>query len=134
MTIYSSLSNVTQSLSVILYLSHLQIMIDNTTCVIGNVTCSTTGSPAGLAVGLTLFFLLLVIVVGVIVYKYHSKMRNTLQFVQSRSQKKQDSTETPQDDSHHYTSMITEQPTGQTPIYENLTTTGRNRPSVNQMK
>lgn len=108
------------------------IMNNKTTCVHTNATaCPPSSSSVGLAVGLTLFFLILAIVVGVIVYKYHSKMRNMLESLQTRSQKKEDYTETPQDDSHHYTSMIREQPAGQTPIYENFNPTGPNRPAAN---
>lgn len=111
-------------------------MTSNNTCVPGNGTnpCPMDpSSPVGLAVGLTFFFLLLVIGAGVIVYKYHSKMRNMLQFEQRRSQKKKDFTETQQGDPHLYTSMIRDQPAGQTPIYENLTTR-TNRPAVNKSR
>ncbi|KAL7387606.1 hypothetical protein ABVT39_026076 [Epinephelus coioides] len=108
------------------------IMNINDTFVHGNETARLApSSNLGLAVGLTLFFLILAIVVGVIVYKYHSEMRNMLESLQTRSQKKEDYTETPQDDSHHYTSMMREQPAGQTPIYENLNRTGPNRPAAN---
>ncbi len=108
-------------------------MIVNNTCVPGNDTeaCQTAGSAAGLAVGLTFFFLLL-IVAALLVYKYRSEIRNIwLQFEQ-RSQKKEDYTETPQANSHEYSSMIREQSTGQNPVYENLTTTGYHRRAVHQ--
>lgn len=110
-------------------------MTANTTSVPGNATAAhpAPGSPAGLAVGLTIFFLLLVIVAGVLMYKYHSTIRSMLQSGQRGSIKKEDYTDAPQDDSQHYTSMIREQSTGQTPIYENLTTRARdNRCAVNQ--
>lgn len=137
MTIYSSLSDAMQSLSLILWLSSLQIMIVNNTCVPGNGTdaCPGPGSSAGLAVGLTFFFLLLVIVATVMAYKYRGEIRNIWsQFEQRRSQGKEDYTQTPQASSHEYTSMITDQSAGQTPIYENLATqtTGYNRRSVQQ--
>ncbi|KAL6104353.1 uncharacterized protein ACO6RY_14100 [Pungitius sinensis] len=103
-------------------------------CVPGNVTasCPAPSSP-GLAVGLTIFFVLLLIAAGVIVYKYHSKMRSMFQFGQRRSHKKQDYTETPED-SNHYHSGISELSTGQNPIYENLATltTRHNRPAMNK--
>ncbi|KAI3375092.1 hypothetical protein L3Q82_021605 [Scortum barcoo] len=110
-------------------------MIVDNTCIPGNGTaeCSAPSSSVGLAVGLTLFFLLLVIVAAVMVYKYHSEIRNIwLQFEHRRGQKTEDDMETPQANSHEYTSTITEQTTGQVPIYENLTTQsgGYNRPQV----
>lgn len=107
-------------------------MIINNTCVSGNDTaaCSAPGSSAGLAAGLTIFFLLLVIVAAALAYKYHGKIRNI--WLQPE-QKKEDYTETTQVNPHVYTSMISEQPTGQNPIYENLTRkTGGNRRSVHQ--
>lgn len=100
-----------------------------------NSTNTSNGSYSGLAVGLTFFFLLLVIVPGVIVYKYHSKIRNMVQFGQRQSQKKEDYSEATQDDSHRYASMYTEQSTAHTPIYENLTrTTGYNSPAKSQSR
>lgn len=113
-------------------------MIVNNTCVPGNgtSTCAASGSSAGLAAGLTIFFLLLVIVAGVIVYKYHRQNRSVLQFGQRRSQKKEDHTETPQAVSHEYIGVSREQSIGQTPIYENLATqtTKYNRHAVNQSR
>ena len=102
-------------------------MTENTTSV--PTTMPPDSSPVGLAVGLTFFFLVLAIVIGVIAYMYHSKMRNMMQFVQRRSQKKKDFTETPQCESHVYTNTIKDQPAGETPIYENLTTQ-TNRPAA----
>ncbi|KAK5919320.1 hypothetical protein CgunFtcFv8_023223 [Champsocephalus gunnari] len=105
-------------------------MITNTT---ENPTL-VSNPTAGLAVGLTLFFLLMVIIAGVIVYKFN-KVRDMLQLGKKRRQKKEDFAETPQDDSHQYTSRIHES-TEQNPIYENLTTqtTRNNRPEVEQNK
>ncbi|KAK5888801.1 hypothetical protein CesoFtcFv8_014859 [Champsocephalus esox] len=105
-------------------------MITNTT---ENPTL-VSNPTAGLAVGLTLFFLLMVIIAGVIVYKFN-KVRDMLQLGKKRRQKKEDFAETPQDDSHQSTSMIHES-TEQNPIYENLTTqtTRNNRPEVEQNK
>ncbi|KAM7379125.1 hypothetical protein PAMP_004697 [Pampus punctatissimus] len=109
-----------------------EIMNVNNTYARENDT-STSGNT-GFAVGLSLFFLLLVIVAGVMVYKYRSKIRNMLQFGHRESQMKEDHTETPQTDSHMYTSMIREPSVRQTPIYENLTTrrTSYKSPEVNQ--
>lgn len=113
-------------------------MIINNTCVQGNdtVPCVSSGSPAGLAAGLTLFFLLLAIVVGIMVYKYHGKIRRMMQFGQSRSQKNEDYTETPQAVCHQYTSVSREQSLGQNPIYENLSAQPAeyNRHAVNQSR
>ncbi|KAI9541945.1 hypothetical protein NQZ68_025079 [Dissostichus eleginoides] len=114
-------------------------MIMNTTD--SNYTLVSNTKVAGLAVGLTLFFLLVVIIAGVIVYKFN-KMRDMLQLGKKRRQKKEDFAETPQDDSHQYTSTIhqstsmIDQSAGQNPIYENLTTqtTRNNRPEVEQNK
>lgn len=98
-------------------------------------TIPSPGSSTPLAVGLTLFFLLLLIVTGVIVYKYHSKIRNVVQFGLRRSQKNEDYSEAEQDDSQRYASMYTEQSVAQTPIYENLNrTTGYNSPDINQSR
>ncbi|KAL3054933.1 hypothetical protein OYC64_017789 [Pagothenia borchgrevinki] len=119
-------------------------MIMNTT----EIPTFVSSSTAGLAVGLTLFFLLVVIIAGVIVYKYN-KVRDMLHLGKKRRQKKEDFAETPQDDSHQYTSRIHQstsmihqstsmihQSTEQNPIYENLTTqtTRNNRPEVEQNK
>eukprot|EP00064_Thunnus_orientalis_P003744 superscaffoldBa00000318_g3755 len=109
----------------------------NNTCISGNSTYACPGrnsSSVGLAVGLTFFFLLL-IVAAVIVYKYHSTIRNMLQFGHRESQVKEDCIETPQNNPHVYTSMIREQSVGQTPIYENLSTqTGYKGPKVSQSR
>ncbi|XP_078144043.1 uncharacterized protein LOC144542173 [Centroberyx gerrardi] len=99
----------------------------NMTC--NNTACEPPGSPAGLAVGLTFFFLLLGMAVGLAVYTQRRKLRNMLQLRRESSQKKEDQTQTPQD-SHQYTSMIRTQSTEQTPIYENLQTAGHNRTVV----
>lgn len=113
-------------------------MVVSNTCVSGNdtITCVESGSPVGLAVGLTLFFLLLVIIACIIVYKYCGKTRMLMQLGQSRSQKNEDFTETPQAAPHQYTSMSREQSTGQIPIYENLTaqTAKYKRHAVNQSR
>ncbi|KAG8014056.1 hypothetical protein GBF38_016342 [Nibea albiflora] len=110
-------------------------MTINDSCVAGNSTCSTSGSSVGLAVGLTLFFLLLIIVAGVFAYKYRSRIMDMLQFAHRRSEKNEDYVETPEPDAHQYS--YGEQPTTLTPIYENLTpqtTTGYNRHSVNKSR
>ncbi|GAA6228571.1 uncharacterized protein LOC116699576 [Lates japonicus] len=95
-----------------------------------------TYSSAGLAVGLTISFLLVGIVAGVIVYKYRNKIRSRLLSGRRESQKKEDYSETAQAESHEYTSAIREQSSGHTPIYENLTTrnTGYDRPAGNQSR
>ncbi|KAM8850332.1 uncharacterized protein AB9W97_021558 [Spinachia spinachia] len=113
------------------------IMIANITCVPGSDTASCpppSSSRAGLAVGLTVFFLLLLIAAGVIVYKYHSKMRTMFQFGQKRSNKKRDYTETPAEDCPRYLSDQSELSAGQNPIYENLATqtSAHKRPAVNR--
>lgn len=91
------------------------------------IAVATSGPAVGVAVGLTLFFLLLIVIAGLMLYKYHSKIRKILQSRRRSSQKK-DTTEV---DPHHYTSMVTEQPGVQAPIYENLTTgtSGYSRPT-----
>lgn len=90
----------------------------NITCVVNGTACAAPRSPAGLAVGLTLFFLLLLIV-GVIGYKFYGSKINLLQLGQRRVQTKQDYIETPKAAGHQYTSR--EEAVGPTPIYENLT-------------
>ncbi|XP_017286837.1 protein GAPT [Kryptolebias marmoratus] len=107
------------------------MMVLNSTCVNGNSTsaCPPPSSSVGLAVGLSLFFLLLLIGVGLIVFKYHSKIWTLVQFGQRGSQEKDVCAENPQTEEQHYTSMSREQTVGQTvrqtvgqtPIYENLT-------------
>lgn len=125
----------------------LSFFISFSYCQIMNVTSSITETPsvqtngtslgagsAGLAVGLTLFFLLLGIVPGVIVYKCHSKKKK-MQLEQDRSPKKEDNAGATQDVLHPYTSMYRGQSAAQTPIYENLTrTAGSNRPAVSQSR
>lgn len=98
-------------------------MIVNSTCVQTNGTdaCFAPSSSAGLAVGLSLFFILLVIGVGGVVFKCHKKMRTLVQFEQRGNKEKTVCAEPPQTEDDHYTSMSIEQPEGQTPIYENLT-------------
>ncbi|TDH05690.1 hypothetical protein EPR50_G00125130 [Perca flavescens] len=130
------MTSLTTQTSTLTTLEPCMIMIDDNNCGNDTAVCSAPSSPVGLAVGLTFFFLLLVIVAGVIVYKYHSQMRNMLQFVQTRSQKNEDYRETSQEDSNQYTDMNREQSTGEAPIYENFTarTTGHNRPAVNKRK
>ncbi|KAM7400902.1 hypothetical protein PAMA_005207 [Pampus argenteus] len=98
----------------------------------GNVTSTAVNS--GPAVGLAVFFTLVVIVAGVMVYKYRGKIRNMLPLGHRESQMKEDHTETPQTDSHMYTSMTREPSVRQTPIYENLATrrTSYKSPEVNQ--
>lgn len=103
------------------------MMTVNSTCVQTNGTdaCFAPSSSAGLAVGLSLFFILLVIGVGGIVFKCHKKMRTLVQSEQRGHNEKTVCTEPPQTEEDHYTRMSSEQPEGQpegqTPIYENLT-------------
>ncbi|KAK5859769.1 hypothetical protein PBY51_021298 [Eleginops maclovinus] len=96
---------------------------------------SSASTNAGLAVGLTLFFLLVVIVAGVIVYK-RNKVRDILQLVRNRRQKKEEFANTAQDDPDHYTSMIKQSTEQTSSIYENLTTqaTRDNMPAAKQSK
>ncbi|KAE8291085.1 hypothetical protein D5F01_LYC10679 [Larimichthys crocea] len=103
-------------------------------CVAVNSTCSTSGSSVGLATGLTLFFLLLIIVAGVFAYKYRSRITDMLQFVRRRSEKNEDYVETPEADAHQF--LNREQSTTQIPIYENLTTqtSGCSRHPVNKSR
>ncbi|KAM4605082.1 uncharacterized protein ACJ7VT_017376 [Polymixia lowei] len=77
-------------------------------------------SSAGLAVGLTLFFLLLGIAVALLVYKQRSKLRNMLQLEHRRPKNKQDHEQTPQNKSKQYSNMTRAQSIGETPIYENF--------------
>ena len=111
-------------------------MAVDSTCVQGNGTdsCLPSSSPTGLAVGLTLFFVFLVVIAGVIVYKFWSKIRILVQFRQSQSQDKEDSTGTSQPD--RQSTIIREQSMVQTPIYENLTvqTAAYKRPAENQSR
>ncbi|XP_041848839.1 uncharacterized protein LOC121644738 [Melanotaenia boesemani] len=111
------------------------IMSMDSDCVPGNgtETCSASGSPAGLAVGLTLFFLILMIITGVIFYKYQSKIRTLVQFGQRQSQDKEDHSGTPHVDASQHTSMIIEESTGQMPIYENLASSCK-RPAAKQTR
>lgn len=107
-------------------------------CILVNdtATCSfkASSSPVGLAVGLTLLFLLLGVSAGLIIYKKRRKLRNMLQLGHGNAQNKDDHTQTPQTDSHQYTCVITTQSEGQTPIYENLSVqvTSRNTTVVHQ--
>lgn len=98
-------------------------MNGNSSCATGNTTetCSPADSSVGLAVGLTFFFLLLVIIATVIIYKYHPKIMSLRTLGRRESQEKEDCTGSPQAESHHYTSMVREQSVVQTPVYENLT-------------
>ncbi|CAG5896898.1 unnamed protein product [Menidia menidia] len=109
------------------------IMVVNSTCVHGNGTnsCLPPSSPSGLAVGLTLFFACLVVITGVIVYKFWSKIRILVQ--RRQSQDKEDFSGTP-DPAQQFASPIREQPLGQTPIYENLSvqTAAYKKPAQNQ--
>ncbi|KAF3699179.1 hypothetical protein EXN66_Car014866 [Channa argus] len=99
----------------------------------GTNTCG-PGSSTGLAVGLPLFFLVLVIAC-VIVYRYHRKIRDMIQFRQQRRHKKEDYSETTQGGAHQYSTMHREESVAQTPIYENVTrTTGYDRPAVIQSR
>lgn len=114
-------------------------MTNNGTCIIGeNGSClgnvDMPSFSAGLAVGLTLFVLLLVIVSGVLMFRYHRQIMNILPFRHRRSQKKEDCTETPEADSHQYTGLSREQSTAQAPIYENLSTTRYNKSTVKQSR
>lgn len=112
-------------------------MTSNETCVIDeNGSCQVKvdvpSFSAGLAVGLILFVLLLVIVSGVLVFRYRRPIMNILPFRHRRSQKKEDCTETPEADSHQYIDLSREQSTAQAPIYENLSTTRYNKSTVKQ--
>ncbi|CAK6952349.1 hypothetical protein EPR50_G00125130 [Scomber scombrus] len=112
-------------------------MSGNITCIPGNGTsCLTHSSSTGSAVGLTFLFLVLAIVIGLIVYKYNSQIRNMLQCGHRETQVKEDYIETPPADSHVYTTMIRDQSDGQVPIYENLSTrtTGHKRPVGNKRR
>ncbi|KAM9845499.1 uncharacterized protein ACBR49_012232 [Aulostomus maculatus] len=93
----------------------------NDTWIPGNVTTTPegSGSSAGLAVGLAVLFLLLLIVAGVIIYKFHSKFRGLVQLGRRKGPTKEEYIETPQPDAHQYLSREPSVP--QTPIYENLT-------------
>lgn len=111
------------------------MMIVNNTGVLRNSTQAdlAPGSPAGFATGLTLFFLLLVSIVALVIYKYSSKVRTVAHVGQRKIHKKEDDcADTGRDDSQHYTSLMTGQSTTQTPIYENLTSlkAGPNRHRV----
>lgn len=87
----------------------------------GNNTVSdSSNSSTNLGVGLGVFFLLLAIIVGVIIYKFYGIIANVMPFRQRTAQEKEDHSETPQGDSHEYTDMIQEQSIGQASIYENL--------------
>ncbi|KAM8727361.1 uncharacterized protein AB9X84_001093 [Acanthopagrus schlegelii] len=111
------------------------ITTNNDSCANGNSTCTVMSSfSAGLAVGLTLFVLLLVIVSGVLAFRYHRQIMNILPFRHRRSQKKEDCTETPEADSHQYTGLSREQSTAQAPIYENLSTTRYSKSTVKQSR
>lgn len=112
--------------SLIPSLSHLQIMHHNATCGNGTSICSppaTSSSSVGLAVGLPVFFVLLIIVVAVILYKYQIwKPYETLTMLQSmarRSTKTEDPVQSAEAAPEHYTSLSREQPVEQAPIYEN---------------
>lgn len=115
------MSNVTQSLSSHCLLSDLQIMMNETCVPVNGTDCGGTTSPVGLAVGLTFLFLALGIAAAVAVYTQRDKLRNMLQPGQGRSQKKEEHTERPQDNSSQYTSMIRAPSETQAPIYENFT-------------
>ncbi|KAL3988308.1 protocadherin-15 [Sarotherodon galilaeus] len=104
----------------------------------GNSTVSDSSSnpSTNLGVGLGVFFLLLAIIVGVIIYKFYGIIANVMPFRQRTVQEKEDHSETPQADPHEYTGMIREQSIGQSPIYENLKTQtgGYNMAASNQSR
>lgn len=103
---------------------HSQIMT-NDTLLSGNGTVASlpTDSSTGLAVGLTLFSLLLVVVAVALAYKYRTEIMTKLQFGKKRRQKnlEVDVAEVSQAVCHQYSSPGREQSMGQQPIYENLT-------------
>lgn len=80
-------------------------------------------SSTGLAVGLTLFFLLLVAIAVVLAYKYRPEIMTKLQFGQKRQQKnlEADGAEVPPPLSERYCSRERQQSVEQQPIYENVT-------------
>ncbi|KAM3604483.1 uncharacterized protein V6R79_011740 [Siganus canaliculatus] len=94
-------------------------MSANDTCGAGDEACagSASGSPVALAVGLTVFFLLLVTAAAV-VFKYHRKIRSMVPLGPRQNQKKDEHTATAEAASRPY--HRGEQSTAQTPIYENL--------------
>ncbi|AWP04295.1 Hypothetical protein SMAX5B_005843 [Scophthalmus maximus] len=118
-------------------MSHLIMMVNSTleTFVSGDGgdTDLTSGASPGLVVGLTLSFLLVATVAGVFVFKYRSKIRNTVQSGPRRSQR-HSSSEATQADTQPYTDLIREPKTAHSPIYENLTTrtAGSGRLAENQ--
>lgn len=103
---------------------HSQIMT-NVTLSSGNSTVASLliYSSTGLAVGLTLFSLLLVVVAVALAYKYRTEIMTKLQFGKKRRQKnlEVDVAEVSQAVCHQYSSPGIEQSMGQQPIYENLT-------------
>ncbi|XP_077372499.1 uncharacterized protein LOC144015886 [Festucalex cinctus] len=90
----------------------------NHTCVNGTA-CAAPNSSTGLAVGLTLFFLMLVAIAVMIVVKFY-KNKWSLPLLGQRKSQKKDSVVTTQFD-HQYSSMVRTKSTENTPIYENLT-------------
>ncbi|MEQ2160182.1 hypothetical protein GOODEAATRI_030937, partial [Goodea atripinnis] len=92
----------------------------NSTCVQenGTDTCFAPSSSVGLAVGLSLFFIFLAIIIGVIGFIYRNKIGTLVRTLQRRGQKMEVCAESPQADDNQYTGMTREQP--QTPIYENF--------------
>lgn len=103
----------------------------NNTTLPGNYTSTNSNvSSGGLAAGLVL--LLLAVVGGIIVYKYHRDIMTKLQLRKKRGKKTVESAETPQAVPHQYSSMGRQQSTVQ-PIYENLSaqTTAHNKHTVN---
>uniref|UniRef100_A0A1A8JAU6 Uncharacterized protein n=1 Tax=Nothobranchius kuhntae TaxID=321403 RepID=A0A1A8JAU6_NOTKU len=96
------------------------MMMVNTTCVHGNATeaCHLPSSSAGLALGLSLLFVLIVITAGAAVIKQRHKIRTLFQRRPTGGQKEVCS-DPPQTEDHQYTREPSE---GQTPIYENMTT------------
>lgn len=115
-------------------------MTVNNTCVTGGEDCSPSGSQVALPASLTVVFLLLVVIAGIIAYKFRSKLRNRLQFGERRSQtkKEEDCAEAIPVARHQYrpTGMSRDESTGQTPIYENMIAQGAkyNKCRVNQSR
>lgn len=104
----------------------------NTTFYGNGTSTDSNVSSGGLAAGLIL--LLLAVVAGVIVYKYHREIMTKLQLRKKRGQKTVDSAETPQAVPHQYSIMGRQQSTEPQPIYENLSaqTTAYNKHTVNR--
>ena len=105
--------------------------LNSTDCPLVNgiaVCPDVASSHIGLAVGLSLFFLLLVIIAALALYTQRARLGNMFE-PGSRSVKKEDDNE---DNSQRYT-MTRAQSSAQTPIYENFTAqaSGQGRTAIN---